>query len=308
IGRYWLTEVGVDGFRLDAAKHIFPDDRALDNHDFWKEFRTKMVAIKPDVYLVGEVYDVKEVVAPYLPGLPALFNFDLHYGLIEVMNSGDGTQLPGMQKDILDFYQGVMPTFIDATISSNHDQPRLLSQLGKDAARYKQAVAILLTMPGAPYLYYGEEIGMLGLKPDERIREPFLWDVKRKDRGRTTWIKAKYSKDSTVTPLELQRKDPTSYFNHYKNLIALRYSYPALAIGRLELPAAEFPKSAMVYLRNSGAQEVLVVHNVGKDEIEIDVPGDFETVIYSLGDGELKSGSLKMKGNSSRALLRRTEN
>jgi alpha-amylase len=308
IGRYWLTEIGVDGFRLDAAKHIFPDDRALDNHEFWKEFREKMVVIKPDVYLVGEVYDVKEVVAPYLPGLPALFNFDLHYALIEVMNSEDGRLLPATQKDILDFYQGIFPTFIDATISSNHDQPRLLSQLGKDPAKYKQAIAVLLTMPGAPYLYYGEEIGMLGLKPDERIREPFLWDVKRKDLGRATWIKAKYSKDYTVTPLELQRKDPMSYFNHYKNLIALRNSYPALAVGRLEVPGAEFPRSAMVYLRNSGTQTILVSHNVGKEEIEIDLPLGFETVIYSLGEGELKTGRLRLKGNSSCVLLKNAEN
>ena len=63
IGKFWLEEVGVDGFRLDAAKHIFPDDRPLDNHAFWKEFRREMEAIKPDIYLVGEVYDKKEVVA-----------------------------------------------------------------------------------------------------------------------------------------------------------------------------------------------------------------------------------------------------
>src|SRR5690606_24976170 len=121
--------------------------------------------------------------------------------------------------------------------------------LGKDPARYKQAVAVLLTMPGAPYLYYGEEIGMLGAKPDQYIREPFLWDVKKKDAGRTRWIRARHSKDSTVVPLEEQRKDPNSYFNHYKKLIKLRNSHPALAIGVLELPESEFPASVMAYYR-----------------------------------------------------------
>lgn len=161
IGRFWLEEIGVDGFRLDAAKHIFPDDRPLDNHAFWKEFRAKMEAIKPDVYLVGEVYDKKEIVAPYLPGLPALFNFDFHYTLLEALNTENGMLLAKKQKEILDFYQGITPNFVDATISSNHDQPRLLNELGSDPDRFKQASAILLTMPGAPYLYYGEEIGML---------------------------------------------------------------------------------------------------------------------------------------------------
>lgn len=303
IGKFWLIEVGVDGFRLDAAKHIFTSDRPLDNHEFWKEFRAKMVALKPDVYLVGEVYDKKEVVAPYLPGLPALFNFDFHYTLLKAMNAGEGMLLPAMQKETLDYYQAVTPGFIDATISSNHDQPRLLNELGNDPAKYKQAIAVLLTMPGAPYLYYGEEIGMLGLKPDEHIREPFLWDVKRKDAGRTNWIKAKYSKDSTVVPLELQRKDPKSYFNHYKSLIALRNSYPALAVGKLELPEAKFPGSVMAYIRNSGIQKIFVIHNVGKDEIEIALPDGYGPVIFSLGEVESKNGILKMKGNSSSLFL-----
>ncbi|WP_026950142.1 alpha-amylase family glycosyl hydrolase [Algoriphagus mannitolivorans] len=300
IGRFWLEEVGVDGFRLDAAKHIFPDDRPLDNHAFWKEFRAKMEAIKPDIYLVGEVYDKKEIVAPYLPGLPALFNFDFHYTLLETMNTEDGMLLAKKQKDIIDFYQGITPNFIDATISSNHDQPRLLNELGSDPDKYKQAIAVLLTMPGAPYLYYGEEIGMLGLKPDENIREPFLWDVKEKDTGRPTWIDAKYSTDKTVTPLALQKNDPKSYFNHYKSLIKLRNSFPALAIGTLELPKTEYPKSIMAYLRKSGNQEIFVIHNVGKAEVEVQIPEGFEKVIFGLGDGLNVSGTLKLSGNATR--------
>jgi glycosidase len=303
IGRFWLEEVGVDGFRLDAAKHIFPDDRPLDNHEFWGEFRAEMESIKPDIYLVGEVYDKKEIVAPYLPGLPALFNFDFHYTLIKAMNEGEGMLLPRMQKELFDYYQGVTPTFIDATISSNHDQPRLLNELGSDPAKYKQAIAVLLTMPGAPYLYYGEEIGMLGLKPDEHIREPFLWDEKTKDRGRTQWITAKYSTDSTVTPLELQRKDPNSYFHHYKSLIALRNSHPALAIGSLDLPAGELPKSAMVYFRRLGSQQAYIVHNLGKEEIEVPIPEGFDSHIFGLGEAELVSGAVKLKGNASRVFL-----
>lgn len=304
IGRFWLEEIGVDGFRLDAAKHIFPDDRPLDNHAFWKEFRAKMEAIKPDVYLVGEVYDKKEIVAPYLPGLPALFNFDFHYTLLDALNKEDGMLLAKKQKEVIDFYQGITPTFIDATFSSNHDQPRLLNELGSDPAKYKQASLILMTMPGAPYIYYGEEIGMLGLKPDENIREPFLWDEKSKDKGRTSWIKPKYSTDKTVTPLSKQTGDPNSYFNHYKNLITMRNSYQALAIGTIELPAEEYPKTVMAYFRQSGEQEIFVIHNVGKEAVEIDLPDGFGQSIFSLGGGEVASGKLKLKGNSSLVFLR----
>ncbi len=299
IGKFWLEEIGVDGFRLDAAKHIFPDDRPLDNHAFWKEFRSKMEAIKPDVYLVGEVYDKKEIVAPFLPGLPALFNFDFHYTLLEALNTEDGMLLAKKQKEILDFYQGITPNFIDATISSNHDQPRLLNELGSDPDRYKQASAILMTMPGAPYLYYGEEIGMLGLKPDENIREPFLWTTKDKDTGRTSWIDPVYTTDATVTPLEIQKKDPNSYFNHYKNLIALRNSNPALAIGNLELPIEEYPKTVMAYSRTTENQQIFVIHNLGAEEVLVNVPEEFDVKLFALGTSAHAEGKVKLGKNSS---------
>ncbi|NVJ87079.1 MAG: alpha-amylase [Algoriphagus sp.] len=305
IGRFWLEDVGVDGFRLDAAKHIFPDDRPKDNHEFWKEFRAKMEAIKPDVYLVGEVYDKKEIVAPYLPGLPALFNFDFHYTLLESFREKNGMLLAKKQKEVLDFYQKITPEFIDATISSNHDQPRLLNELGEDPEKYKQAITVLFTMPGAPYIYYGEEIGMKGLKPDEHIREPFLWDIKEKDTGRTSWIESKYSIDGEVDPLELQRKNPQSYFNHYKTLISLRNSYPALAIGELVLPDEEYPEPIMAYFRKTADQEVFVVHNIREEEVTITLPDGYEEAIFGLGDGLNVSGKLTLLKNSSRVLLKK---
>jgi glycosidase len=302
IGRFWLEEVGVDGFRLDAAKHIFPDDRPLDNHAFWKEFRQEMEAIKPDVYLVGEVSDKKEVVAPYLPGLAALFNFDFHYTMIEALNTENGQVLYKKQKDVLDFYQGITSDFIDATFSSNHDQPRLLNDLKQDPAKYKQALAILMTFPGAPYLYYGEEIGMLGLKPDEQIREPFLWDAKEKDSKRARWIEPKYSTDATVTPLAQQRIDGSSYFNHYKKVIALRQSNPALAIGSLESVKQTYPKSVMAFVRRSADQEVLVLHHLGKEGLELPIPEGFGSPIYTSEGVTVKKGTMYLPANSSLVL------
>ncbi|UCS91913.1 alpha-amylase [Echinicola marina] len=282
IGRFWLEEVGVDGFRLDAAKHIYPDDRAVDNHAFWNEFRAEMEKIKPDIYLVGEVYDMKEVVAPYLTGLPALFNFDFHYTLLDAFGMEDGMLLAKKQKEIIEFYEGITSDFIDATISSNHDQPRLLNELGKNPDKQKQAIAILMTMPGAPYLYYGEEIGMLGEKPDPNIREPFLWDEASKDIGRTSWMEPLNTTDKTVVPLSKQKDDVNSYYNHYKQVIKLRNTNPALAIGDLKLPSEAYPKPVMAYNRKTEAQDLMVFHNVGKKALEVDLPEAYSNVIYSL--------------------------
>ncbi|MGK4567483.1 alpha-amylase family glycosyl hydrolase [Flavobacterium sp. 3HN19-14] len=63
VGKFWLTEIGVDGFRLDAARHIFPDDRPTDNHKWWVYFRSEMQKANKEVYLVGEVWAPADVVA-----------------------------------------------------------------------------------------------------------------------------------------------------------------------------------------------------------------------------------------------------
>jgi alpha-amylase len=75
---------------------------------------------------------------------------------------------------------------------------------------------------------------MLGKKPDQGIREPFLWDTRDKDKSRTTWEKPFNSNDSTIIPLSQQAKDPNSVYNHYKKWIQLRNANKALIYGELE--------------------------------------------------------------------------
>ncbi|RYZ51740.1 MAG: alpha-amylase, partial [Sphingobacteriales bacterium] len=187
IGRFWASEVKVDGFRLDAARHIFPDERPQDNHWWWEYFLQEMRKVNKDFYLVGEVWAPAEVVGPYLKGIPALFNFDMGSAIIKALNAEKGDSLAAMHKKIRDFYKGINPDYVDATFLTNHDQNRIMSAVNNDAEKARLAAAILLTLPGSPYLYYGEEIGMQGKKPDPFIREPFLWDVKAKDKYRATW-------------------------------------------------------------------------------------------------------------------------
>lgn len=203
------------------------------------------------------------------------------------------------QKEVLDFYQGITDEFIDATFSSNHDQPRLLNSLEENPRKLKQAINILMTMPGAPYLYYGEEIGMLGKKPDENIREPFLWDLKNNDKGRTTWIEPVYSIDETVTPLAIQKSMSTSYFNHYKQIIKLRNTNRALALGELELYQGELPKPIMAFFRNHEDQELFVVHNLSDLEHRIDAPEEYGTTIYAYGNAVLEGNSIILPAYSS---------
>lgn len=297
IAKFWLTEVKVDGFRMDAARHIFTDDRADDNHQFWVWFREEMEKIKPDVYLVGEVWSDAKTVAPYLKGLPSLFNFDLGYAITNVAKTGrDTIGLVKKYKEIRDYYTSVTTEYLDATFIKNHDQPRLLTELEGDQNKARVAAAMLLTLPGTPYLYYGEEIGMLGDKlqtyedifgPDAYIREPFVWDYEKNDPLQTSWEKAEFSTDKTVVPLSAQQNDANSLFSFYQRLIRYRNTSLPLTQGDIEYSGIH-ASEIVSFKRIHGNDEELVLHNVSDVEVTVTLESDnvkFDNVRFSSKDG-----------------------
>ena len=264
--KFWLDK-GVDGFRLDAVKHAWQDPKATDGYAFWRNFYNTMKAYKPNVYMVGEVLDDAPVVAPYFGSLPALFNFKAYWKLTEfLLTTTYAKWYPKDFQDIINIYNGYSSTYINAIKLSNHDEDRTLSALGSITGRAKVAAAVLLTMPGQPYIYYGEEIGMRGLKAtgDENIREPFLWTLGT-DTYRTTWHTPSFSTNATVTPLAQQQGDATSIFAVYKKFLELRNTYPALASGTLAYGDINSqPDNELVYyLRQKDSEKLLVMHNFG---------------------------------------------
>jgi len=279
IGRFWL-EMGVDGFRLDAAKHIFPDHRQDEIPAFWEEFRNKMEAVKEDVLLVGEVWAETDEVKLYLHGLPSLFNFDMANVILESVRTGEGADVANTHLEIIDAYSSITDNYVDATFLSNHDQDRVMSVLGDD---YKARIAanILFTLPGAPYIYYGEEIGMIGEDSHPNVREPMLWN-EMPDEKRTTWKVPEYSRDETVRPVSIQREDENSLLNHYKEMITLRNVSPALTYGDLK-PLDAGNDKLTAFLRIHEDEELLVIHNLGIEQVEVQLPNsyrDFSVLIY----------------------------
>jgi alpha-amylase len=304
IGKFWLTEMKVDGFRLDAARHIFPTDRAADNHAFWVWFRDEMNKIKPDVYLVGEVWSDARTVAPYLKGLPALFNFDLGYAITNVVRAEQDTiGLIEGYKNIIDFYNASAESYIDATFLKNHDQNRILSELDDDEEKLRMAVSILMTLPGTPYIYYGEEIGMKGMKPDEYIREPFIWDHGKNDPAQTSWEEPRYSTDQTVVPLSDQIKDSKSLFNFYKEWVISRNESDVLTYGSVELPATRM-KEIVSYFRVNGEDKAYVIHNIS--DVDVTMPIDLNEIYrldFGTKDGiELRETEIVMPAHSTAVL------
>ena len=304
IARFWLQDMKVDGFRMDAAKHIFPDERASDNHAFWVWFKSEMEKIKPDVYLVGEVWSEAKEVAPYLQGLPSLFNFDLGYAITDVAKAGrDSIGLVRRYKEIRDFYKSVTDNYLDATFIKNHDQTRLLSELKGDVNKNKVAAALLLTMPGTPYIYYGEEIGMLGDKlstyedqfgPDAFVREPYVWDINGKDPMQTSWETPRYSTGETVDPYAAQKNDPGSILNFYKNIIHFRNSSRPLTYGDIE-PSGTHIEEVVSFKRSYENEELLVLHNVSDVEVTVASEEVFQKILFStVGEVEMEAGELTL--------------
>ncbi|MBT3391812.1 MAG: alpha-amylase, partial [Chloroflexi bacterium] len=176
--RYWLDDIGVDGFRIDAAKHLIEDGDQRENtpatHDWYKKFYAVYKTDHPNAYTVGEVYGAGGFIAQtYTDQLDHVFNFELASGFV---NSANGRSNTGINSaytlTLKNMLEGNFATFL-----TNHDQNRTMSVFNGDLGKAKTAASLLLTAPGTPFIYYGEEIGMQGKKPDEDIRLPMQWSA-----------------------------------------------------------------------------------------------------------------------------------
>jgi alpha-amylase len=261
---YWLIDIGVDGFRLDAARHIYPAWVDYNNQLFWWFFDYFVRNIKADTYTVGEIWAKGDEVAPYFKNLNSAFHFDISFIIQRTLVNETDEGLITKLLENYELFAQYNPDFIDALMLTNHDQARIASVVKNDIRKVKLAASILLTLPGLPYLYYGEEIGMLGPKPDISIREPFLWSDDTDDTDMPLWQEAAFSTKDHVKPLSVQKNDPESIFCHYKNLISLRKSEPALA--QILQPNIEHVRidedGILAYLRPHSEKPVLVIHNL----------------------------------------------
>jgi len=269
VGRYWLKR-GVDGFRLDAAQHIYFDLRAQQNDPnilaknlaWWSEFRQGMNAVDPHAYIVGEVTrDTARELAPWFKPLSAVFDFPLAARLIDSARQERNLELGRTLSTIDADYRAVSGrNGVDAPFLSNHDQDRVMSQLDGNAQHMRMAAALLLTLPGHPFIYYGEELGMRGVKPDPDIREPMRWDRATDAPGETTW-KTSTSHDGPAVSVQAEQADPHSLLHYYSMLIHWRTELSALRDGAVSAYPLANP-SVAAYRLDDAHSHLLVVHNL----------------------------------------------
>lgn len=264
IAQYWLTDVGVDGFRVDGARHLIEDGENQVNTPetmaWFEKFSGFIKGAKPSAMSVGEIWDSSYVTIKYLKAnsFDLVFDFDLSSALISTIQREDGASLSAQIDSEWKLYQGKgMATFL-----SNHDMDRVMSQLAGNVAQAKLAAFALLTAPGTPFVYYGEEIGAEGQKPDEKIRTPMQWSASEENAGFSTvspWepLDASYSTANVATETE----DPDSLLNLYRSLINIRLRNPALVDGSY-LPLTANPASIYSAIRQSEDQTILLIANL----------------------------------------------
>ncbi|TMI75953.1 MAG: alpha-amylase, partial [Bacillati bacterium ANGP1] len=228
VARFWLKDLGVDGFRLDAVPYLVEEGDRLagtpGTHAFLRDYAAYVHRIAPAAFTIGEVWDSTGALLPYYPDqLDAYFAFEVSNAILEAIRTGAAHKLfPPVLR-----LQGALPADRWAPFLRNHDQTRTLTELGGDVGRARLAATLLLTLPGVPFVYYGEEIGMTGDKPDPRLRTPMQWSRGPGagfTRG-TPW--ESLQPDSLTANVAAQDGDPNSLLNSYRRLIHLRAEHPA---------------------------------------------------------------------------------
>lgn len=263
---------GVDGFRCDYALGS--------PHAFWKQLRSELKALNPDVLLLGEVWvDDPTLQTPYLEDeFDALFDFPTYIQLqANPQISGDGVLNDGgflstFRSNLEEIGADFPPEAIPVRFAGNHDTDRIATEVEDDPARQRLAAVVVATMDGIPMIYYGDEIGMTGHKGagpqyDEYRRQPMDWYMDADGPDMTNWfLSIVNTRSNDGISVEEEAADPQSLLSFYRRLYEVRAEHEALARGTLELIQVD-ADGVLAFRRRASSEEVDVFLNFEDEEV-----------------------------------------
>ena len=261
----WAKSLGVDGFRLDAVRYFIETGDELQDtaatRQWLKEFTAYCHTVKPDAFVIGEDTGRSTEIARCLRGgsLDSAFEFDLARAIVETIRLENGGILTQTIHQLDTLYAGDARW---ATFLSNHDQDRIRTQLDDNAEKTRLAAKLLFTLPGVTFVYYGEELGMRGAKPDPELRTPFPWTAQPPNAGFTARTARPWHRlnPDYLTINVASESGNNSLLALYRRLIALRATSPALRHGTPVALACD-DRKLFVTLRTTPGEAVLVLAN-----------------------------------------------
>lgn len=278
---FWL-EQGAGGFRLDATTHFY-EEHAANNTRFLRWLKEQV----PDSYIVAEAWkDESTILGMYESGVDSFFNFPMAGStgwLVTALRDQRGDRVAARVEAWNANLRQRNPQGLDAPFLSNHDMARSAGYMMYRPQLMKQAAAVYLTMPGVPFIYYGEELGMSGSGRDENKRLPMLWG-KGQDAVPAPPQEADQQQRQTQGVLE-QETNPDALLSFYRGLLSLRAACPELTAGAPEAVATDHPAIAAWRVTHSDSS-VLVLHNLGDQPLTIPLPEGQLIGAWNTGSGK----------------------
>ncbi|MGL6104989.1 glycoside hydrolase family 13 protein [Romboutsia sp.] len=183
VGKYWIEKYDIDAWRLDVSNEV--------DHSFWRLFRKEIKKVKPDVYILGEIWHNS---LPWLMGdqFDAVMNYPLGDAILKFFctNEIDATTFKYTINEIMVSYPQQISE-VTFNLLGSHDTTRVLSLANGNQYKFKLAYLFMFIQGGCPCIYYGDEVGMVGVqtKDCEGQRECMVWENEKQDREQHSFIK-----------------------------------------------------------------------------------------------------------------------
>jgi len=281
VAAWWLRQ-GVDGFRLDAARYLYENgaEKQADQpetHQFWRSLRTVADKVSEASVLIGEVWTDLVRTATYFGSgreLHMLFGFDRASA---IRSSASDGSVNALQAALCAELTNRPPAGWFGSFATNHDMDRVATRLGQSASLERLALVakLLFTLPGSPFIYYGQELGLRNGPGvgDREKRMPMRWttaSVAGFTTSDTAWATDDLNAD--VAPVEMQLKQDDSLLAIYRQLIALRATVPALRRGSTWVVNLSGRTDVLAFLRVLPGELVLVLANASESSTEVRLP------------------------------------
>jgi alpha-amylase len=295
IGKFWIDK-GVSGFRLDAVTSFYTGNTSK-SVGFLKDFIAKMKEYKEDVYIVGEVWaDANTTAQFYESGIDSLFNFpfaDSTGRIVTTVRNKNGAAFSKAVEAWQQRIRDINPRAIDAPFLSNHDMGRSGGFLARDLALQKMAASLYLMLPGNSFIYYGEELGMLGSGIDENKRLPFVWSVTDTTGITNAPSNANYTETIEAGVME-QEKDENSLLQFYKRAIRIKNENPEIQRGivtSIDLDEEVICAYSLEYENSM----VYIIHNLSEEAVELNLFGEEYSKLKLRGALTAEGGKISFK-------------